>query len=75
MDKRYAVSVEICHILDREKAEELAEKIKHRLNDIQEDIYVCISDYVQVNKRLTTITAFTNFRLKGQVKQNENYNT
>lgn len=51
MSKRFSVSVEICHILDREKAEYLADKIKNRLSDLNEDIYVCVADYQQVKKR------------------------
>ncbi len=50
-DKRYSVSIEICHILDRQQAERLAKKIRDRLNDMDEDVYVCIADYVQVRSR------------------------
>jgi len=48
---RYSVSVEICHILDECEARRLAEKIRHRLDDIQEDVYICVGEYDQVRAR------------------------
>lgn len=48
---RYAVSVEICHILSEAEADILAEKIRDRLDDIDEDVYVCVSRYEQVRSR------------------------
>ena len=54
--KRFAVSIEICHILDKQQAERLAEQIRNRLCDISEDVYVCISEYEQVQKRSTLAT-------------------
>ena len=50
---RYAVSVEVCHILTELDARMLAEKIRNRLNDIPEDVYVCVSEYEQVRSRET----------------------
>ncbi|MCK5609593.1 hypothetical protein KAR91_47400 [Candidatus Pacearchaeota archaeon] len=61
--KKYAVSIEACHILTKEKAEVLAEQIRHRLNDIDEDIYVCISDYEQVRSRSEKIISIKKRRL------------
>ena len=48
---RYAVSIEVCHILTEYDAERLAELIRDRLNDIPEDVYICVSKYEQVRCR------------------------
>jgi len=48
MPKRYAVSIEACHLIRRKDAKALAAKIRTRLSDIDEDIYICISEYEQV---------------------------
>ncbi len=48
---RYAVSIEVCHILSEYDARRLAEKIRDRLDDIPEDVYVCVSEYEQVRAR------------------------
>lgn len=49
--KRYAVSVEICHVETEQRADELAESIRDRLSDLDEDVYLCIASYVQVGER------------------------
>ena len=46
--KRFAVSIEICHIMSRVEADALAEEIRGRLNDIDGDVYICVSDYEKV---------------------------
>jgi len=51
MTERYAVSVEVCHILTEHEAQEIADQIRDRLNDIHEDVYVCVSRYEQVRAR------------------------
>ena len=51
MTKRFSVSLEICHIENREKAEVIAKEIEIRLSDFNEDVYVCIADYQQVKRR------------------------
>ena len=48
---KYAVSIEICHILTEFDARRLADEIRNRLNDIPEDVYVCVSEYEQVRAR------------------------
>lgn len=55
-DKRFAVSIEICHILDKEHADRLAEQIRDRLYDIPEDVYVCVSEYEKVQNRIMPTT-------------------
>ena len=50
--RRFAVSIEACHILTRERAEEVAELIRDRMLDIDEDVYVCVSDYRAVQSRV-----------------------
>lgn len=51
VEKRYAVGMEICHVLTQEKAEILAQMIRDRLNDMDEDVFICITEYEQVRKR------------------------
>lgn len=48
---RYAVSLEICHIMTYSEAQALESEIKHRLADINQDIYVCVGTYEQVRQR------------------------
>ena len=48
---RYAVSVEVCHLLTEYDARKLADKIRDRLNDISEDVYICVSEYEKVRSR------------------------
>ena len=50
MSTNYAVSLEACHILTRERAEEIAEIIRERFSNIDEDMYVCISEYERVHQ-------------------------
>ena len=50
---RYAVSIEVCHLLSQEEADAVAEKIRGAFDDddLQEDVYLCVSAYEQVSKR------------------------
>lgn len=59
MTSRYSVSIEVCHLLTEYDARRLADEIRDRLNDIQEDVYVCICEYEQVRARKTQ-TVVTN---------------
>jgi len=54
MNKRYAVGIEICHVLTEAEAKKLADKIRNRLGDMDEDIYICITEYEQVGFRKTS---------------------
>ncbi len=56
--KRYAVSLKICHIENEENAIELADIIKDKLRDINEDIYICIGTYEQVKKKTSDYNTF-----------------
>jgi len=40
MNKRYAVGIEICPVLTEAEAKKLADKIRNRLGDMDEDIYI-----------------------------------
>lgn len=64
MSKRYAVSVEVCHVLTRADADKIAAKIRGRLNDLDEDIYICIADYEQVKTKVDNITSIQASRLE-----------
>ena len=48
MNKSFAVYLEICDIVNRKKAEELATKIKHRFDDLDLKVNICISEYEKV---------------------------
>ena len=50
MIKGYAVSLEICHLASQEDADLLAAQIKYKLNDLDEDVYICTSFYSQVKE-------------------------
>lgn len=54
-DKRYAVGVEICHILTQERASVLANMIRDRLDDMDEDVFICITEYEQVRHRKSMV--------------------
>ncbi len=48
-DKKFAVYLEICDVGSRKEAEELAEKIKHRFDDLELSVNVCISEYEKID--------------------------
>ena len=48
MGIRYAVSIEVCHIMCRNDADSIAEQIRDRLYDLNEDVYICVSEYEKV---------------------------
>jgi len=50
-EHRYAVGIEICHILTEKRAETLAQMIRDRLDDMDEDVFICITKYEQVRHR------------------------
>jgi len=50
MRNGYAVSLEICHLASQADADRLATQIKYKLNDLDEDVYICTSFYRQVKE-------------------------
>lgn len=60
--KRYAVSIEACHILTEQEANDLAEKIRDRLFDIDENIFICVSHYERVQNKVHDLSAIQKAR-------------
>ena len=49
----YTVSIEMTKVLDQERADYLVKEIQHRLDDLNEDVYVCISHCRKMRSRTT----------------------
>ena len=56
MNKTFAVYLEICDVVDRLTAENLAIKIKHRFDDLKLKVNICISEYEEVDNPLMRTT-------------------